>query len=64
VDATTAPLGSGRTADVYALDERRVLRRYRTGGDVRAEAEVMRHLHASAIRCPPCTTPTGRLVLN
>ncbi|TDC78625.1 serine/threonine protein kinase [Micromonospora sp. KC606] len=41
----TVPLASGREADVYALDEHRVLRRYRAGGDVRPEAEVMRHLH-------------------
>jgi Ser/Thr protein kinase RdoA (MazF antagonist) len=34
-------LGSGRMADVFALDERRVLRRYRDGTDATAEAEVM-----------------------
>jgi tRNA A-37 threonylcarbamoyl transferase component Bud32 len=34
-------LGSGRDADVYALDEHRVLRRYRAGGDVTEEAAVM-----------------------
>lgn len=45
-----APLLSGRTADVYAEDDRRVLRRYRAGGDVRAEAEVMRHLRAAMVR--------------
>ncbi|WP_225853644.1 phosphotransferase family protein [Micromonospora sp. AMSO31t] len=48
----TAPLASGRTADVYALDGGRVLRRYRSGGDVRAEAEVMRHLHAVGYPVP------------
>ncbi|MFG1677479.1 hypothetical protein [Micromonospora sp. NPDC049282] len=36
-------LAAGRTADVWALPGGRVLRRYRAGGDVRAEAEVMRH---------------------
>jgi tRNA A-37 threonylcarbamoyl transferase component Bud32 len=35
------PLASGRDADVYALDEHRVLRRYRDGGDVADEAAVM-----------------------
>ncbi|MFB9185145.1 phosphotransferase [Dactylosporangium sucinum] len=40
----TALLASGRDADVYALDERRVLRRYRKGGDVTAEATVMRYV--------------------
>ncbi|NJP34473.1 phosphotransferase [Micromonospora thermarum] len=39
------PLASGRDADVYALDGDRVLRRYRSGGDVAAEAAVMTHLH-------------------
>lgn len=34
-------LGSGRMADVFALDGRRVLRRYRDGADATAEAEVM-----------------------
>ncbi|SCL53030.1 phosphotransferase [Micromonospora chersina] len=49
---TTAPLASGRTADVYALDGDRVLRRYRAGGDVRGEAEVMRHLHTAGYPVP------------
>ncbi|GAA2615694.1 phosphotransferase [Dactylosporangium fulvum] len=40
----TALLASGRDADVYALDERRVLRRYRRGGDVTAEVTVMRYV--------------------
>jgi Ser/Thr protein kinase RdoA (MazF antagonist) len=40
----TARLASGRDADVYALDERRVLRRYRKGGDVTGEAAVMRYV--------------------
>ncbi|WP_433610482.1 phosphotransferase [Dactylosporangium sp. CA-139114] len=40
----TALLASGRDADVYALDERRVLRRYRRGGDVAAEAAIMRYV--------------------
>jgi aminoglycoside phosphotransferase (APT) family kinase protein len=40
----TALLASGRDADVYALDERRVLRRYRKGGDVTAEAVTMRYV--------------------
>lgn len=37
-------LGSGREADVYAIDDRRVLRRYRRGDDATAEAELMIHL--------------------
>ncbi|MDV9190830.1 hypothetical protein R6L23_21880 [Streptomyces sp. SR27] len=37
-------VGRGRTADVYALDGARVLRRYREGGDATREAEVMTRL--------------------
>ncbi len=47
-----ALLASGRTADVYLVDDRRVLRRYRAGGDVAAEAEVMRHLRGSGYPVP------------
>jgi aminoglycoside phosphotransferase (APT) family kinase protein len=39
-----APLASGRDADVFAIDARRVLRRYRMDGDVAAEAAVMRYV--------------------
>ncbi len=39
-----ALLASGREADVYALDDRRVLRRYRDGADAAAEAAVMTHV--------------------
>jgi aminoglycoside phosphotransferase (APT) family kinase protein len=42
VDA--APFASGRDADVFAIDAGRVLRRYRKGGDVAAEATVMRYV--------------------
>uniref|UniRef100_UPI0004CD95CF phosphotransferase n=1 Tax=Streptomyces aureocirculatus TaxID=67275 RepID=UPI0004CD95CF len=37
-------LGSGRSADVFAIDDHWVLRRYRDGGDVTAEAAVMAYL--------------------
>ena len=37
-------LGSGRSADVYAIDDQWVLRRYRDGRDTAAEAAVMVHL--------------------
>ncbi|WP_422773341.1 phosphotransferase [Plantactinospora sp. WMMC1484] len=36
-------VGTGRDADVFVLDAGRVLRRYRDGGDVRREAEIMRY---------------------
>ena len=42
--ADPTPLASGRDADVYALDSVCVLRRYRDGTDVTAEAEVMMHV--------------------
>ncbi|MFI7544535.1 phosphotransferase [Actinoplanes sp. NPDC049599] len=41
----TGPLlASGREADVYALDDRRVLRRYRREADVTGEVAAMRYL--------------------
>lgn len=46
-------LGTGRTADVYALDENRVLRRYRTGLTAAGEAAVMTHLAAAGYPVPP-----------
>ncbi|MEV7278657.1 phosphotransferase [Streptomyces sp. NPDC093111] len=37
-------IGAGRTADVFALDEDRVVRRYRDGEDATGEAVVMTYL--------------------
>ncbi|GAA2281360.1 phosphotransferase [Streptomyces atrovirens] len=37
-------IARGRDADVYALDESRVLRRYRRGGPTEREARLMAHL--------------------
>ncbi|TKA08835.1 phosphotransferase [Actinacidiphila oryziradicis] len=37
-------IGSGRDADIYALDGSRVLRRYRHGGPTGQEARLMAHL--------------------
>lgn len=45
-------IGSGRDADVYALDGGRVLRRYRRGGDVATEADVMRYVAAQNFPAP------------
>jgi aminoglycoside phosphotransferase (APT) family kinase protein len=50
IDAT--PLASGRDADVYAVDERRVLRRYRDGGDVAIEADIMKYLAGQGFPVP------------
>jgi len=46
-------LGSGRTADVYEVDEAWVLRRDRAGwGDSTAEAAVMEHVRAHGFPAP------------
>ncbi|SDJ48665.1 phosphotransferase [Streptomyces indicus] len=46
-------IGQGRDADVYALDETRVLRRYRSGGrPTEREARLMTHLAASGFPVP------------
>ncbi|WP_086565594.1 phosphotransferase [Streptomyces africanus] len=59
---TTPPgplLGSGRRADVYALDEGWVLRRDREGGgDAAGEGAVMAHVHAHGYPVPR-VRPTG-----
>lgn len=52
-------LGSGREADVYALDSGRVLRRYRRGDDATAEAELMDHLGALGYPVPRVYQATG-----
>ncbi|WP_329277617.1 phosphotransferase [Streptomyces sp. NBC_01451] len=53
-------LGSGRTADVYELDEPAwVLRRYRDGhGDATAEAAVMEHVRGHGYPVPEVRTAT------
>jgi tRNA A-37 threonylcarbamoyl transferase component Bud32 len=40
----TTPIASGREADVFALDDKRVLRRYRRVTDVTTEAKVMSYV--------------------
>ena len=46
------PFASGRDADVFALDDDRVLRRYRSGGDVAREVAIMRKLEALGFPVP------------
>ncbi|MEU7589784.1 phosphotransferase [Micromonospora sp. NPDC049230] len=46
------PLASGQDADVFAIDDRRVLRRYRDGGDVAAEAAVMAYVGSLGFPVP------------
>ncbi|MFD9287241.1 phosphotransferase [Streptomyces sp. NPDC060030] len=50
-------LGSGRTADVYALDGPWVLRRYRHGIDTTGELAVMSYLAASGFPVPRIGPP-------
>jgi aminoglycoside phosphotransferase (APT) family kinase protein len=45
-------IGAGRTADVYALGQDRVLRRYRVARDVQVEAEIMAHVAESGFPVP------------
>jgi aminoglycoside phosphotransferase (APT) family kinase protein len=45
-------IGSGRAADVYALDGGRVLRRYRTAHSCAAEAGLMRYLREAGYPVP------------
>jgi aminoglycoside phosphotransferase (APT) family kinase protein len=52
VDPLTKPFASGRDADVYALGDGTVLRRYRAGGDVTREAELMRHVDRHGFPVP------------
>ncbi|MET8262155.1 phosphotransferase [Micromonospora sp. NPDC005553] len=47
-----ALLASGRDADVYVLDESRVLRRYRQGGDSEPEAALMAYVAAAGYPVP------------
>ncbi|TDC97671.1 aminoglycoside phosphotransferase family protein [Nonomuraea deserti] len=60
-------LGSGRSADVYAIDDERVLRRYRSGMDARREAAVMDYVAGHGYPVPrvhPGEGPPGDLVME
>jgi aminoglycoside phosphotransferase (APT) family kinase protein len=58
-------LASGRDADVYGIDEERVLRRYRDGRDVTTEAEVMRYVRRFGYPVPELyATGPGEMVLQ
>jgi aminoglycoside phosphotransferase (APT) family kinase protein len=52
-------LGSGRSADVFAIDDHWVLRRYRDDGDVTAEAAVMAYLEEHGYPVPRLRDPAG-----
>ncbi|WP_328632486.1 phosphotransferase [Streptomyces sp. NBC_00356] len=53
-------IGRGRTADVYALDARWVLRRYREGLDARGEGDVMAYVRAHGFPAPRVRADGGR----
>jgi aminoglycoside phosphotransferase (APT) family kinase protein len=52
MQTTGDPLGSGRSADVYAIDDAWVLRRYRHVADVASEAALMRYLYGRGYPVP------------
>ena len=52
-------IGAGRAADVYALDERRVLRRYRNGESSEREAAVMTYLAGAGFPVPRVHDASG-----
>lgn len=62
----TGPLlGSGRTADVFAIDDAWVLRRYRDGGDASAEAAVMSYVFGQGYPAPRVgPTAGGDLIME
>lgn len=49
---TVELIGAGRDADVFAMGNGRVLRRYRHGGDVAPEVEMMRHVGSYGFAVP------------
>ncbi|BAU83713.1 phosphotransferase enzyme family protein [Streptomyces laurentii] len=61
-DTVTSLLGTGRSADVYALPaphEEWVLRRHRDGGDAEREARVMRDLADHGFPVPHLAAATA-----
>ncbi|MEV7612772.1 phosphotransferase [Streptomyces sp. NPDC089799] len=59
-------VGAGRTADVFALDDGRVLRRYRGGDDATGEGAVMAYLAEHGFPVPAVWpgTAAGELVMQ
>lgn len=56
---TETPLASGREADVFALDDRRVLRRYRRETDTRSEAAAMEYVGGLGYPVPEVHSAEG-----
>ncbi|MGW8765118.1 phosphotransferase [Streptomyces sp. NPDC055815] len=59
-------VGAGRTADVFAMDDGRVLRRYRGGDDTTGEVAVMAYLAEHGFPVPAVWpgTAAGELVMQ
>lgn len=53
------PFASGREADVFALDDKRVLRRYRRETDTRSEAAAMRYVGGLGYPVPEVHSAAG-----
>jgi tRNA A-37 threonylcarbamoyl transferase component Bud32 len=53
------PFAAGREADVFALDDARVLRRYRDGGDATREASLMAYLYDRGYPVPAVHSADG-----
>jgi aminoglycoside phosphotransferase (APT) family kinase protein len=53
------PFAAGREADVFALDDKRVLRRYRHGADTAGEASVMRYVRGFGFPVPEVHSAAG-----
>ncbi|MFJ6571241.1 phosphotransferase [Streptomyces sp. NPDC091292] len=58
-ESTGELIGTGRSADVFALDGEWVLRRYRNGGDAGAEARVMAYLAGCGYPVPEVRDPVA-----
>lgn len=52
-------LASGATADVFALDDLHVLRRYRSGADACSEVHLLRHVVAQGFPAPAVLAASG-----
>lgn len=57
------PLATGRTAEVFALDGHRVLRRYLGGEDAAAEAAVMAYAHSHGYPVPAVEYVDGPVIV-
>ncbi len=53
------PIASGRDADIFAIDDKLVLRRYRAGGDVAPEARIMAHVASQGFPAPEVHSALG-----